>query len=97
MLNGTAYRRRAAHDLTLSVNPFCVAGTTQRPEIFHHSVFPEKRMMALAARWSWQISSADNVTGIGDPSHKASVPSQGTQVRKQPVLPQERMIYKPAG
>src|SRR5947208_3074578 len=96
MLNGTAYRREAAHDLTVWVNPFCVAGATQRTEIRHYSISPEERMMVLAARRSWQVGCAHHASGIGDPGHEAGVPSQRAQVLHHSALPKKGVINKSA-
>src|SRR6266567_8585311 len=88
MLNGTVWRwLRSAHDLTRRVNSFCVAGATEGPEIGNHAVSPDKRMMALAARWAGQIRGTDSLSSIVDPTDESSITAEGTYVRKDSMLP----------
>ena len=66
-----------ADDLAAIVDAKCVAGQAKVPEIGHHAILPEKRVVYLVAR---KVGLASNLSSIVDPDCLSVTPSEGSQV-----------------
>ena len=49
-------------------------------------------MMVLAARWSWQVGSANCSSGIVDPTEEPRVAAQRAHIRHDSAFPNERLV-----